>query len=222
MKREILPEMAAWLDNKLRENGLAKLALVNKDPRTLMRLAAQACVGIREEGENTGPLVSMLQDTVGGPDPWAWCMSFVQTCVAYAEDRTEVESLLPASEHCMTVWMRAPNKIRTRFKPLPGAIPIWNKRGTLNGHTGILDCNDVKDFYTFEGNTSKGVDHAGELVREGDGVYYCKRRLGPSASMVLKGFLKPFEFKNPAHYKIETLTAEEDSQLSLFDWGQNA
>lgn len=191
--REIDKKLVTFIDKRLAGNGLAREALGRNDPRTLFRLAAQACVGIREEGgDNRGPLVSLIQDTVGGPDPLAWCMSFVQTCLAYSEHKTEVKSPIVASEHCLTVWEKTPKIQRVKVMPLPGAIAVWKFTGTQSGHTGIVDGCDDKIFTAFEGNTEGGTSPTGEVVREGGGVYFTKRSRAGTAKMALLGFLKPF------------------------------
>lgn len=191
--REINKKMIAYLDKKLAGNGLAQSAIANKDARALMLQAAIACVGIREEGgNNRGPMVSLLQDTVDGTEPWAWCMSFVQTCIAYAEAKTGVKSPVSASEHCMSVWNGTPKVQRVKIAPLPGAIIIWQKGKTQSGHTGFVLGADNKDMMTVEGNTEAGMDTNGEVVREGGGVYNCKRNKTKTGTMVVVGFLKPF------------------------------
>ena len=72
--RNLEKKMEQWLDAKLANNGLAQDAIKKKDARLVFRLAAEACVGIKEQGgNNQGPMVSLIQDTVGGPDHVAWC-----------------------------------------------------------------------------------------------------------------------------------------------------
>ncbi len=184
--------MVSFLDEKLSGNGLAVQAIAKKDARTLMRLAAQACVGIREEGgNNTGPMVTLIQETVGGPDHVAWCMSLVQTCIAYAELKTGLKSPIFASEHCLTVWNETPIAQRVRLLPLAGAIVIWRHGTSSSGHTGIVDSCDQERFYAFEGNTSSGLV-GGEVERSGDGVYFTNREIHGSGDMRVLGFLRPF------------------------------
>lgn len=189
--REIRPEMLGYLDGKLIANGLARLAVEQKDPRTLMRLAAQACVGIRESGNNTGPMVKLLQDTVGGPDAWAWCMSFVQTCIAYAEVRTGISSSIVAHEHCITVWDQTPKAMRVKSIPLAGSIVIWRHESTQAGHTGILESCDGDTFRAYEGNTNFKAP-GGPVVRDGGGVAYTTRSIRSLGPLRVVGFLKPF------------------------------
>lgn len=201
--RSIEPKMIEFLDQRLAENGLAQLAIKNKDARALMIEAAKVCVGIREKtNRNDGPMVELIQKTIGGANGEAWCMSFVQTCVAYAEVKTGQLSGLFPTEHCMTAWKKTDPKLRVKRHPLPGAIAIWNHyslgKPTSAGHTGITIGADEKTFNAVEGNTSSGQTPTGQIVREGGGVYYCARsmqgfpKISSHASMRLVGFLIPF------------------------------
>lgn len=193
MKRELELKMLEFIDDRLAMNGLYLEALKNKDARTLMRLAAQACVGIKESGgNNKGPLVSLIQDTIGGPDHVAWCMSFVQTCIAYAELKTGKESPIFATEHCLTCWRETPVYQRVRILPLAGAIVIWQHGHGDAGHTGIVESCDGENMYCFEANTGGGVDPHGKVVREGDGIYHTHRSMHQIGDMHVLGYLKPF------------------------------
>ena len=186
--RKIEQDLIEWLDKKLAGNGLAKLALETKDARLLFGLAAEACVGIVEKGgNNDGPLVRLLQDTLGKPEREPWCMSFVQSCLAYAEKKTGVISPIFASEHCQTVWNKTPEVQRVKTSPLKYAIVVWRYEGTSSGHTGIvLECDYRQWFRSVEGNTN------GDGSRDGDGVYYKRRDWIRNGSLVKMGFLKPF------------------------------
>ena len=193
MKREIEPEMVAFLDAKLKDNGLAQHAIEQKDPRTVFRLALEACVGIREKGgNNRGPVVELIQETLGGADQEAWCMSLVQTGLAYAELKTGVQSPIAATEHCMTCWRETPTAQRVKSVPAVGAIIVWKHGSTDSGHTGIT-VSDVKDgqVRAVEGNTESGIA-GGEVVREGGGVYVTRRSTSGTGNMRVVGFLKPW------------------------------
>ncbi len=196
--RKIEKEMVKFLDEKLNSNGLAQQAITEKNPRMLMIEAAKVCVGIREKlNNNDGPMVELIQETIGEHSNEAWCMAFVQTCVAYAELKTGIESPLFASEHCLTTWKNTSKKQRVKRHPLPGAISIWRHGNSSNGHTGIVLGADDKIFQAVEGNTTSGK--AGDkIVREGGGVYFTERlmqkfpNVTQSSGMILVGFLKPF------------------------------
>ena len=190
--RKLEKKMVEWLDEKLAKDPAAQEAIKNKQPTAIMLAAAKACVGIREQGgNNKGPLVSLMQDTVGGPDPWAWCMSFVQTCVAYAELKSGRKSPLAASEHCMSVWNA--NKLqRETSNPSAGSIVIWQKGDTQSGHTAFFVGLENGEMSTVEGNTESGIGASGKVERDGGGVYECRRSIKGTPSMRVLGFIKPF------------------------------
>lgn len=202
-KRAIKPAMVKYIDEKLKGNGLAQIAIRDKNPRLLLVEVCKAMVGIRElTNRNDGPLVELIQSTVGGANREAWCLSFVQTGVAYVELRLGIVSKLGVTEHCQTLWNQTPASMKVKTMPLPGAIPIWAHysfgKKTTNGHTGVLYAADNKKFYAIEGNTTSGQTATGEVVREGGGVYLTERamqgfpKITGNASMRLLGFIKPF------------------------------
>jgi hypothetical protein len=193
--RDIKPAMIKFIDDKLAKNGLAQKAIEEKDARTLFRLAAEACVGIREEGgNNRGPMVKLIQETIGSANAEAWCMSFMQTCIAYAEIKTGKVSPIYPSEHCMTTWNKTPKSARVKIFPLSGAIVIWQHGKGPAGHTGVfLEANESRTkMTTVEGNTSSGLLADGSLNRDGGAVLVCNRSTKANGSMKVVGFLKPF------------------------------
>lgn len=196
-KRELPPELLKELDVRLHLNGLAQEAKRNLVPRRdaaiLFRLAAEACVGVREQGgNNQGPIVRLFQDAVDGPDPWAWCLSFVQACIAYAEVKTGVLSTLPATEHVLTLWRSAEAaRLRTTI-PALGTIVLWRKGNTDLGHCGVsLGYADHGTFYAVEGNTTyRALESV--PVRDGGGVALTERKLTGTPEMSILGFIRPF------------------------------
>lgn len=194
VRRNIEQEMINFLNLKLEPNGLASEAILRKDARLLMLLAAQACVGIRESGgNNRGKMVELLQETIGRAEGEAWCMSFVQTMIAYAEVMTGKVSPIFVSEGCAQTWLNTDKAQRVFKVPAPGAVVIWKNETTGMGHTGIVSSYNAKGGYfnAIEGNTGGGVD-GGKVVRDGGGVYFTKRSIHGDGSMKVRGFLKPF------------------------------
>jgi hypothetical protein len=192
--RHIEEKMIEFLDEALRKNGFAQIAIQMKNPRALLVEAAKVCVGVREKtGKNDGPLVELFQETIGKANGEAWCMSFVQTLIAYVEVKLNVTSPVFASEHCLTVWNKTPKSSRVVHYPNPGAIAIWRHGSTTNGHTGVVvKWGRESSFDAIEGNTTSGLNEKEEIVREGGGVYATKRAKKTVGSMQLVGFLKPF------------------------------
>lgn len=193
ISRKINPDLEAYLDQKLMGLGASADAIKKKDARLVMQYAALACIGIRETaGPNRGKLIQLFTDTVGRPDVIPWCMAFVQSMVAYAEEKTGLVSPILATEHCMTCWRETPRDQRVRFFPAAGAIVIWRHAGSDSGHTGLFLEGDNRSFHAVEGNTGGGIDSNDEVVREGDGVYRTTRPMSKVGDMELIGFLKPF------------------------------
>jgi len=197
-KRQIEKEMVDYLDKKLANNGLAQLAIKNKDARTLFVQAMQACVGIREAtGRNDGKMVKLIQETVGSASNEAWCMALMQTGLAYAELKTGKVSPLPAAELCSYVWNNTDKKQRVKILPLAGAIAIWqdlDSKGKLksSGHTEMVVSCDGKVFQAVGGNTG-GTTKPGQPVEaNGNGCYFTVRSMKSTSKRKLQGFLIPF------------------------------
>ncbi|MFN8738713.1 MAG: CHAP domain-containing protein [Pirellula sp.] len=191
--RKIEQKMVEFLDERLAKHGAAQEAILEKDARNLFIYAAEVCVGIREKsGNNDGPMVELLQETIGSASNEAWCLSFVQTCLAYVEFKTGIKSPIFASEHCLTTWEKTDKKQRVKIRPLPGAIIIWQHGKSSNGHTGVLTEWNVSEFLAIEGNTTSGLRPDGSIERDGGGVYATKRNSKANGEMKVVGFLKPF------------------------------
>ena len=189
--RKITDKMFALIDGKLKNHGAAQLAIANKDARNLFIYAAEACVGIKEEGgNNKGLYVVELQKTVdnkASQEPW--CMGAVQTWLAYVEKKLGVKSPVADTEHCMTAFRKTPLSSRVKAIPAPGAIIIWRNGKTDSGHTGVmLDFQGKnKKMETVEGNTGSGS------MRDGDGIYIKQRSKVKDLSLVVQGYLIPFQ-----------------------------
>ena len=191
--RHIEPAMIEYIDIKLKTNGLAQRAIETKAARSLFIQAAQCLVGIREVGgNNEGPMVELIQKTIGNAGKEPWCMSFVQTCLAYAEVKTGITSPIYDSEHCITVWHKSPKVARVNVFPLGGAIVIWRRSTSTKGHTGVLLSADGNLMNCVEGNTESGLDPNGKVERDGGGIYHTVRDMRGTGSLNVVGFLKPF------------------------------
>lgn len=193
--RHIEPKMVEYLDGKLKDVEIAKIALGINDPRMLFVEALRACVGIREKtGNNDGPMVELIQETIGTADGEAWCMALQQTGIAYAELKTGLISPIFASEGCTEVWENTARSQRVKYNPLPGALAIWKYHGSWKGHTEMVLAADESMFYAVGGNTTTGkLSDGGKIVREGGGVYLTQRyRMKHDLEKELLGFLKPF------------------------------
>ncbi len=188
--RKITDKMFMFIDKKLALNGAAQLAVTNKDARSLLVFAAEACVGVKEEGgNNKGVYIVEIQKTVdgqAGSEPY--CMAAVQTWIAYVEKKLGVVSHLPASEHCMTTWRKTSAAKKVKTIPARGAIIIWKNGNTDAGHTGLVmdyQCG-FKKMLTLEANTGS------ENMRDGDGIYIKQRSKIKDGRIVIQGYIIPF------------------------------
>lgn len=179
--------MKSWLEMKLTLNGLAQHAIEQKDARLLFSLAMESCVGIYEQGQNNhGPMVELIQSTIGRAEGEPWCMALVQTCLAFAEVMTSKVSPVFPTEHCMTCFRETPAIQRVRT-PARGAIVIWKNGSSDSGHTGIfVEPVDKAAMRTVEGNSS------GDGSRDGDCVGWHTRNKTITGSLKVQGFIKPF------------------------------
>lgn len=193
LKRQIEPKMVEYLDTKLALNGAAQLAISEKDARSIFFYAMEACVGIKEiGGNNRGPLVELIQETVGKAGREAWCMALIQTCIAYAELKSGIKSRFPVTEHCLTAWELAPKELHVLYFPLRGALAIWQHGTSADGHVDMFTEGTPVWFKGVGGNTNTGINEGGKIVRDGGGVHHVKRNMAGDGDMRLKGFLKPF------------------------------
>ncbi len=191
--RKMSPELASFFIKRLEKLPAYQRALVNRDAREIFFLAAQCAEGVREKGgNNKGYEVELFQKVLGGASQEAWCMAFVQACLAFAEYATGIKSPIFASEHCMTTWGKTKVDQRVNDIPLRGAIVIWRHGTSTSGHTGVVETCDGVTFTAYEGNTEGGFNESGAIVREGGGVWHTKRKVKTTGSMKLIGFLKPF------------------------------
>lgn len=156
-------------------------------PYLALTNVAAVYIGTREEGVNRGPLVERFQRAVDGKaqgEPW--CAAFVAFCLAQVEEMFHVKHSLSLSEHCLTLWRSNPKAV---FKaPQAGFIAVWRRRGSSQGHAGIVVGVSGGGFQTIEGNTSGGPG----FEREGDGVFRKAHTLSPKGSFELLGFLDPY------------------------------
>lgn len=159
------------------------------NPLSCVLEAAEACVGIMEEGgDNRGPLVEAFQATIGDVQRESWCLAFIQSLFAYTEDRFGVAFNVYPTEHCMTLWTKTPNDFRyIGTEPQIGDIVLWQYGDTQKGHCGIVMKNAYKVIETIEGNTSPG----GNEEREGDCVAHKLEGKAGTIHRQIVGYVRP-------------------------------
>lgn len=176
-----------------------EIAVNGKNATRVFLMALEVLEGTREvpRNSNRGEMVELIQETIGRADAEAWCMSLMQTGVAYAEKKTGAVSRLYASEGCMKTWEKSPAvmKITNIAAARAGDIAIWNYPPGWQGHTGALRemLPTRQSMWLTEGNTTSGLNPDGLIEREGGGVYRTKRSTASSSKMKLMGFIRPFE-----------------------------
>lgn len=201
--RKLEPKLMNYMLTKLKDNVGFQAARAAKDKRRafrpLMIYGGRSLVGVREKtGRNDGPIIELIQDTVGGPERAPYCLSGIETLIAFAEELTGIKSPLIATELCTALWndtkKNHPELIVKKI-PAPGAIALWqdvkNGRGLSTGHTELVEAayNSAWDGIGF--NTSGAAYPGGPVVREGNGVYFTKRDYSDRATRILLGFIKP-------------------------------
>lgn len=175
MEREIKPELVIAINEKL------------SDPNLYLAYLALACVGEKESGVNSGPFIKLLQETVGEAAGEAWCLSFVQSLVAFVEKTDNLKSPLAATESCLDLWTQS-KTTQQMIVPVPGSLIVWRHGASAQGHVGIIIADYGSYFMTVEGNTGNGSG----IIREGDGIYLKMRSKERVGDMIQLGFLRAF------------------------------
>lgn len=157
------------------------------DAHMMFVFAMEAMIGIKESGgDNKGKEVEGIQDTVGKPEKESWCMSTIQTAIAFVEVITYRNSPFPVTESCVKAYEKSLVKYKN---PKIGLVCIWIKERGPYGHTGaVSSVIDRNSFMSIEGNTGDGK----EVEREGDKICSKSRSLHPSGKLQILGFLEPF------------------------------
>lgn len=205
--RKLKLELEKQIDQKCLELFKEEFesALSKKDGNKLCSLCANAmnALRIREHGgNNRGKLVGLIQAVIGAffpkGDGQAWCMSFVQTCIAYAEVKTGIVSKVYASESCASVRQKSPVSLNVKGEASKeGDVWVWmytsGSRSGL-GHTGIFinwtNAQYISGARLIEGNTESGLVD-GKVNRDGGGVYITLRPF-LIKGMKLAAVLRPF------------------------------
>lgn len=166
----------------------------------LLAYEAQRWLGFTDSGKNEGQMIVAFQKAVDGrAHGEAWCMSFVQYCIANVDKMVDwmlLQSLdhksrMAKTEHCLTAWMQSPEECRVQDIPKMGDVMIWQKGSTSAGHCGIVLGVDLEDrkCTTIEGNTGPGQ----HVERLGDGVWIKQRSFDPVGDMRVRGWLRPWK-----------------------------
>lgn len=187
MKRVLHPELKAYFDSQLLNPTPAPF-VEPRDPRRMLLMTALQCVGITEQGkDNHGRMVELFQSTIGHSQGEPWCLSFIQSCVAYVESFGFVSALFP-TEHCLTAWENS--KARRPVEPQAGDLILYRVGDTTKGHAALITSVHARNYSTVEGNTGPATNI---IEREGDGVYTKLRPRGGFPKMTELGYLRLFD-----------------------------
>jgi len=190
--RKLEKKLEKYIDDKLKNNGLAQEAIKTKNFRILMVQAAAALVGIKEKtGHNDGEMIELLQMTIGDAENESYCAGGIQSVVAYCEIRTGIKSHLKATEGAQDMYKSSAVKFRVKAIPLPGAIMCWGDINSWTGHVEIVIAADDKVIHCIGFNTSGSTNPNSQVNREGNGVYYTVRNYKSTKTRKLLGFIKP-------------------------------
>jgi hypothetical protein len=155
-------------------------------PRCLIA-AAEAFVGLREEGDNRGLMIDLFLKGVNQPPGQPWCAAFVH----HVGQRSHFDPIanksswpLPNTASCYMLGVYAAQQRILVDEPLDGDVfLLWSPMYTRFAHTGIVSRVVERgktpagspwfDCHTIEGNTN---DDGG---RDGWGVLRRIRRFYP-------------------------------------------
>ena len=194
VRRVVEPKLLAAVYDSLQRRGTELSELT---PEALLVELCQILDSwhiVEDAGNNasTSGLVELLQETIGGHDGEAYCMSTQQSITGLAEALLQKRSNLPASEACVDTFKQA-ERAKVCVLPamhagiLPGDIAIWQHLSTEKGHTGrVVAVQPDGGFTSFEGNTSGGAG----INRDGAGCYMKQRDRKTKGEMFLLGFIR--------------------------------
>ena len=121
-------------------------------------------IGVKEVGENRGPMVNKYLKSVGLGPGYYWCAAFVRWSFDSAKIKTTITAWSPTAENKKHFIYK--NRILLE-EPKPGDVVCfyYENLGRI-GHTGFYDSRLNQSIYkSVEGNTSEGGS------RNGDGIY---------------------------------------------------
>ena len=128
---------------------------------------------VREEGQNNGAAVRMMQAITGNTPPAPWCAAFVSFCLHESFKGKPPFKLSGGCDELLKA-MRAAGL--ERAEPVgPGVFFVMDKP-TDAVHTGFVSVVNGNRFWTIEGNAS---DPSQPATREGRGVFQRIRNLVP-------------------------------------------
>lgn len=192
MRRNIDPQFQKFLDDKILETTIAATYRFHM-PEILICEAADFCTRIKNSRKNPNyKLIKSMLFTNNDYNPERWCMSFVQSVIAYTEYKLFKNSPIFASDNVLDVWERTPHNLRNYDLPKPGMIAIWKHRTCNDGHVGIVTEIASDSFVSIEGNVKSGRFDDKDIEIGDSGVWPHVRKRSGASKMDLLGFLRVF------------------------------
>jgi uncharacterized protein (TIGR02594 family) len=130
--------------------------------RALFVARSQQKEGVKEIGNNWGPVVKMYLAVAGIGSPAPWCAAFVTWCLLEAGANKKKLPKNPAATYFWWDWSRKTK--RTASGPARGLLFVWNGKG--GGHIGVIVGNTSAHFVTIEGNTNEAGSREGTAVMD--------------------------------------------------------
>jgi hypothetical protein len=187
LKRKLDPDLLHAMRSSVADSEDYQFAKKQGLWRPAITHAASPWVGVKEQAnDNRGAYIDMIGLTVDQRHTGeAYCLSWVQTIIAFVELELNMVSPLKATEGCLDLWTSTGQHLKTTRYPVPGYIAIWQHGKGPAGHAGIVI--SVKDTYfkTIEAN-SYGPDGVTQ------GIFTQERLFNDSSKMKLLGFCSPF------------------------------
>jgi hypothetical protein len=170
-----------------------------KELVALMTAECRRWLGVIEEGQNSGQLINLMQQSVGIEDGDSWCLAYLCYCLLAVQRQVKalgdgVNLSVSIGGHCVTMWKSTPSLYKYS-EPKVGTIVIWQHGDTTNGHCGwVTDVDGGGFFRTLEGNSQKSGTN---IERNGGEIVYKKRHVSGAGAMRVVGFIDPFVGTKP-------------------------
>ncbi len=148
---------------------------------------------VEATGRNDGAKVEAYLSAVGLHRGAPWCGAFV----AWVLDRAGANGPLDARGQRVRTGVALGYRAgvgtvdarlvqRGVWRPPEGALVVWRRGTSWQGHVGVVEWWDRRCGYTVEGNTSSGARGS---QRDGDGVWRRRRCVEPGAALRIVAFV---------------------------------
>ena len=121
--------------------------------------------GVKEITNNSSPEIDAFLASVGLKPGNPWCAAFRYYCLASIANGRKIPIL--KSGLCAAIFQDAKKrgvKVKSDYQKYDQIF--WNKKGTISGHTGVIDSvlDRKGNVITLEGNTGNKNQREGDCV----------------------------------------------------------